>query len=304
MIRSSRALAVLCLVFAIAGCKHKRLPPAGACIPRDAGASDGGDAGDDAGTTDAGTMDAGVDAGTDAGADAGVDAGEDAGVDAGDDAGLVEDAGEDAGVVEDAGVTDAGTTVDSGTLADAGTTDAGSTETDSGTVDTDAGLPLCPEDTTTDAGICANILCRSNADCCDGTRCFSDALPDCPFCDLAAVSSCATSSPCTLGQATCISQGTDGTCSCPSGPKYVCEPTCLGVGCPADFVCNQLTQLCDPLPCSSGYICPDWATCVSGSSGVTHGCVAKTCLDDSDCGGAASCVSGTCQAFTGTCQYR
>ncbi len=72
--------------------------------------------------------------------------------------------------------------------------------------------------------------------------------------------------------------------------------------CSSSEICDiQVTGTCQPIACDSGYDCPAFMTCNTGSKAAdAHGCVRQSCFSSSSCEGG-ECVLGRCYEQLGTC---
>ncbi len=152
------------------------------------------------------------------------------------------------------------------------------------------------------------VQCRNDSDCagdqtCTNHVCQSSGCTD-PCCGCADGFICDTSDP-SNPQCIYAECQTDSDCSgdyiC---QNYQCVPdtsncTCTPCPCPSGYQCNQTTQQCELINCTSDSDCPSGFYCDAGM------CQSQTnpCQDGAPCSNDADCHGGTCNIFGGgVCQ--
>lgn len=156
-------------------------------------------------------------------------------------------------------------------------------------------LLACPSTSPDDTGEALFPSCRTDADCTDGSTCFTPG--ECNVGDYEdPEDTCAFGSACE-GGLVCD----DHLATCDIGPWYECQESCEVRGCADNEQCDVVTGICSIWLCEDGYTCPLHTTCDPASDELNH-CVRDRCEGDADCDGG-HCVRGQCFAELGTCDW-
>lgn len=142
--------------------------------------------------------------------------------------------------------------------------------------------------------------CRVLADCPSGRTCVApgDPVPCGIPCQPHAT--CASDADCA---ATDLCESYLETCCVPGDPTSTrCVPPCTAGSCAAGTACAASGR-CEPVACAAGYACPAHTRCDAAAAGADpHGCLRRTCTDDSACESAGWCVNGACHEAAGACR--